>query len=266
MRHSLLRSGDFFLWYKPLFRRVMKLQESERQRLINELSQRYEGSTGTRKRLTYLWKKYAWLFVVDGSKIFKRILDITVSLSGLILLSPLFFLIGCVIKWYDGGPILFITNRIGKWGREFKFPKFRSMAIDSEKLQADLIAITHHEAQGKAFKMEKDPRVTPVGYFLRKTSLDELPQLWCVLKGEMSLVGPRPPLPNEVVLYSLEERKRLDITPGLTCIWQVSGRSEIPFEQQVKLDLQYIESQSLWLDLKVLLKTIPAVLFGRGAY
>jgi lipopolysaccharide/colanic/teichoic acid biosynthesis glycosyltransferase len=155
---------------------------------------------------------------------------------------------------------------VGKWGKEFNFPKFRSMVVKADHLQENLIISTQHQAKGKSFKMKHDPRVTPIGHLLRKTSLDELPQLWCVLKGEMSLVGPRPPLPKEVTLYSLEERKRLDVTPGLTCIWQVSGRSEIPFKEQVQLDLNYIESQSLWLDIKLLLKTIPAVLFGKGAY
>ena len=120
--------------------------------------------------------------------------------------------------------------------------------------------------EGVTFKIKRDPRITWIGRILRKTSMDELPQLWCVLKGEMSLVGPRPPLPEEVSLYILQDRSRLDVTPGLTCIWQVSGRSEIPFSSQVKLDREYIESQSFWLDLKLLLKTIPAVILGRGAY
>ena len=118
----------------------------------------------------------------------------------------------------------------------------------------------------KRYKLKNDPRITFFGKFLRKTSIDELPQLWCVLKGDMTLVGPRPPLPEEVSNYTLEERKRLDIKPGLTCIWQVSGRSEIPFEGQVQLDIQYIESQNFWMDLKILLQTIPAVIFGKGAY
>ena len=118
----------------------------------------------------------------------------------------------------------------------------------------------------KTFKLRNDPRVTPLGIFLRKSSLDELPQVWCVLKGDMSLVGPRPPLPEEVSTYTIKDRKRLNITPGLTGIWQVSGRSELPFEKQLELDDQYIQSQSIWGDLIILAKTIPAVLFGRGAY
>lgn len=139
------------------------------------------------------------------------------------------------------------------------------MVIDADQLKESLEPAKEFK-DDVTFKIKKDPRVTRFGRFLRKTSLDELPQLWCVIKGDMSLVGPRPPLPSEVAKYTLEDRRRLDVLPGLTGIWQVSGRSDIPFEKQVKLDLQYIESQSIWLDIKILLKTIPAVLLGKGAY
>ena len=142
--------------------------------------------------------------------------------------------------------------------------KFRTMHTDAEMLRAELEA--YNQMTGPVFKIENDPRITPFGRWLRKTSIDELPQLWCVLKGEMSLVGPRPPVPREVALYTLRDRRRLDVKPGLTCIWQVSGRGDIPFHQQVELDVQYIESQSLWLDILLLLKTAPAILFGKGAY
>ena len=141
------------------------------------------------------------------------------------------------------------------------------MCTNAEKLKDALLAQSHHaEAGGITFKMKRDPRVTWIGRIIRKLSIDELPQLWCVLKGDMSLVGPRPPVPREVALYTLADRRRLDAVPGLTCIWQVSGRGDIPFPQQVQLDVDYIESQSFWLDVKLLLATVPAVLLGKGAY
>jgi lipopolysaccharide/colanic/teichoic acid biosynthesis glycosyltransferase len=139
------------------------------------------------------------------------------------------------------------------------------MVVNAEALKDTLLSQNVHK-EGVTFKMKKDPRVTWIGGIIRKLSIDELPQLWCVLKGDMSLVGPRPPVPREVAQYSLADRRRLDVTPGLTCIWQVSGRGDIPFPQQVELDVQYIQSQSFWLDIKLLLKTIPAVLLGKGAY
>jgi lipopolysaccharide/colanic/teichoic acid biosynthesis glycosyltransferase len=143
--------------------------------------------------------------------------------------------------------------------------KFRSMYIDAEARKAAL-AKNNEMDGGVIFKMKHDPRITRVGRYIRRASIDELPQLWNVLKGDMSLVGPRPPVPSEVSQYTLSDRRRLEAKPGITCVWQVSGRSDIPFEQQVELDFAYIESQSLWMDIKLLLKTIPAVLLGRGAY
>ena len=199
--------------------------------------------------------------VVGGAKLVKRGLDVAVSGLMLVLLLPLFALIALGIKLSDRGPILFWQLRVGRWGREFPFPKFRSMVPNAEQLQN--IVVSHH-SDSKTFKAKNDPRVTRLGRVLRKFSLDELPQLWCVFKGEMSLVGPRPPLPSEVAQYSLADRRRLDVVPGLTCIWQTSGRSTLPFAQQLELDVQYIQSQSLWLDFKLLLKTIPAVLSGKG--
>lgn len=246
--------------------KTKKLKKEERLELLEELTHRYDSSKSFKQRLIYYRKKYSWIFVVDSTKVLKRLADIFFSFFGLIILSPLFFIIALLIKLQDGGPIFYVQKRVGRWGREFNFPKFRTMILGAEKRQEELIAATKHRAKGKSFKMKDDPRITFIGRILRKTSLDELPQLWCVLKGEMSLVGPRPPLPSEVRLYTMEERKRLDITPGLTCIWQVSGRSDIPFDKQVKMDLEYIESQSLWLDFKILLRTIPAIFFGKGAY
>lgn len=143
--------------------------------------------------------------------------------------------------------------------------KFRSMCADAERRKKELL--DHNEMHGGIiFKMKSDPRVTRMGKIIRRGSLDELPQLWNVLKGDMSLVGPRPPVPPEVSRYSLGERRRLDVKPGITCIWQVSGRSQLPFQRQVELDVVYIESQTIWGDIKLLLKTVPAVLLGRGAY
>lgn len=241
------------------------LRGIHRRRLLEQLYRRYSEPTTTLQRLSYLRKKYFWLLFVEGTRGLKRAIDIVVSSALLIILSPLMLLIALMIKLYDRGPVLYTTQRVGKWGEEFSFPKFRTMEIDSDHKKKDLLKYNEHRDDIK-FKMERDPRVTPLGYFLRKSSLDELPQLWCVLKGTMSLVGPRPPLPDEVMRYTLEMRRRLDAIPGLTCLWQVSGRSEIPFKQQVELDIAYIESQSFWLDMKLILKTIPAVLFGRGAY
>jgi lipopolysaccharide/colanic/teichoic acid biosynthesis glycosyltransferase len=169
------------------------------------------------------------------------------------------------VKLHDRGPILFWQQRVGQWGREFPFPKFRSMVVNAEALKASLMAQNEHK-NGVTFKMKRDPRITPIGGFMRKTSIDELPQLLCVLSGDMSLVGPRPPVPQEVARYTLADRRRLDVKPGLTCYWQVEGRGDIGFAQQVDLDVRYVNSQSFWLDLLLLLKTVPAVLVGKGAY
>ena len=241
------------------------LTDAERTEMIAELHRRYTNASSWRKKFKYLRKTYTWLIVIHGTRIFKRSIDILVSLLLLILLTPLYLVIAALIKLTDGGPVFYISRRVGRWGKEFNFPKFRSMTVNADRLKAKLADQTNHKGD-VTFKIKKDPRVTWIGSILRKTSIDELPQLWCVLRGEMSLVGPRPPLVEEVERYTLEQRKRLDTLPGLTCIWQVSGRSELPFEKQVQLDLEYIQSQSLWLDLKILLKTIPAVLLGRGAY
>jgi len=210
-------------------------------------------------------KKFNWILVVSGAKFFKRAMDICVSLVALTVLSPFLFVIGLIIRLEDGGPALFWQTRTGLWGREFRFPKFRSMVTDAEQRKMHLFAENQH-GSGITFKMKRDPRITWTGSVIRKLSIDELPQLWCVLRGEMSLVGPRPPVPNEVARYGISDRRRLDVKPGLTCIWQVSGRSELPFEQQMRLDAQYIDSHSILLDIALLLKTIPAILSGRGAY
>ncbi len=249
----------------PLNMNNKTLKGLHRKRLVEQLHARFAKSTSMRQRLRYWRKKYLWLLVVEGTRLAKRALDVIVATFLLIVLAPVFLAISLIIKLQDGGPVFYTAPRVGKWGREFSFPKFRTMIPDAAEKKGELKAFSIH-GNDVNFKMERDPRVTPFGNLLRKSSLDELPQLWTILKGEMTLVGPRPPLPEEVAVYNLEQRKRLDATPGLTCIWQVTGRSEIPFQRQVELDIAYIESQSLLLDLKLLLKTIPAVIFGRGAY
>jgi len=241
------------------------LKGIHRRRLLEELHNRYAKPSSLGQRLRYLRKKYLWIIFVDGVQLLKRFLDIVLSATLLVAISPLFLIIAGLIKLQDGGPTFYVTKRVGKWGKEFRFPKFRTMELDADQMKEQLVGRNEHPGDIR-FKMKHDPRITRLGRILRKRSLDELPQFWCVLKGEMSLVGPRPPLPEEVAKYNLEQRKRLDALPGITCIWQVSGRSEIPFAQQVDLDIAYIESQSFSLDIKLLLKTIPAVFFGRGAY
>jgi lipopolysaccharide/colanic/teichoic acid biosynthesis glycosyltransferase len=195
----------------------------------------------------------------------KRAFDLLVAMPLFLCLWPLFVLAATLVKLTDFGPVLFWQRRVGLNGREFWCPKFRSMVIDAEQRKASLLTRNDHK-EGITFKMKSDPRVTWIGHFLRKSSIDELPQLLCVLTGDMSLVGPRPPVPEEVARYTQADRRRLVVVPGLTCLWQVSGRGDLPFAQQVTLDTQYIERRSFWLDLKILLRTIPAVLSGRGAY
>lgn len=195
----------------------------------------------------------------------KRTVDVGVSLSMLLALAPLFVMVALLIKLTDGGAVIYWQTRVGRKSREFPFPKFRSMVADAERLKDKLLRQNGH-ADSVTFKMRHDPRVTRIGRIIRKLSIDELPQLWCVLRGHMSLVGPRPPVPQEVRQYSQSDRRRLYATPGLTCIWQVSGRGDIPFRQQVELDVEYIDTRSIGVDLKLLAKTLPAVLSGRGAY
>lgn len=240
------------------------LSGKRRVEMIEQLSRRYSGRSRSHN-WRYLWKKYAWISVTGGARILKRLIDIVGSLAGLVLLSPLLAFVAAGVKLYDRGPVLYWQARVGLHGREFPFPKFRSMVVNADKMKDDLLAASDH-GDSITFKMKKDPRITPMGRVIRKLSIDELPQLWCVLAGRMSLVGPRPPVPREVAEYSLSDRRRLDVTPGLTCIWQVEGRGDIPFDEQVQLDVRYIESQSLWLDIKLLFKTVPAVLIGKGAY
>lgn len=193
----------------------------------------------------------------------KRMLDLTVSLAVLTLLSPVMLLTGLLIKLTSPGPVFFVQKRVGMNQREFKLYKFRTMVENAEERKSELLHL--NERDGPAFKIEHDPRITPLGRLLRKTSIDELPQLINVLAGKMSLVGPRPPLPEEVEKYEWLFRRRLSVKPGITCIWQISGRNNIAFERWMQMDHEYIENWTVWLDLRILLKTIPAVLSSRGA-
>jgi exopolysaccharide biosynthesis polyprenyl glycosylphosphotransferase len=193
----------------------------------------------------------------------KRMIDASVSLAVLIALLPVMAVVAILIKLTSLGPVLFCQNRVGMNQRQFKLYKFRSMVVDAEKHKPGLQHL--NERDGPVFKIDNDPRTTSVGKFLRRTSIDELPQLFNVLSGEMSLVGPRPPLPEEVERYEWMFRKRLSVKPGITCIWQVSGRNKISFDRWMEMDHEYVENWSLWLDLKIIIITIPAVLFSRGA-
>jgi len=236
-----------------------------RRRLLKRY--RFIDSTMRRKRREWRFhkKRFTWMMLVAGADAMKRLIDIVGALVLLVPLLPLVAAISLLIKIDSPGPIFFNQVRVGKWGRTFKMYKFRSMYQDAEQRKKDLM-LKNDMAGGVIFKMKYDPRMTRVGKRLRRYSIDEIPQLFNVLKGDMSLVGPRPPLPSEVDLYTLNERRRLDAIPGITCTWQVSGRSEIPFERQVQLDIEYIDSQSVWGDVKLLIKTVPTVLKGRGAY
>jgi lipopolysaccharide/colanic/teichoic acid biosynthesis glycosyltransferase len=208
------------------------------------------------------------LQIVSGRvwyELFKRCLDRIGTGLGMVLLSPFFALLAILIKLESPGPVLFSQTRIGLGGSPFKCWKLRSMYIDAEQRKQELLQQNEMDG-GTTFKIKRDPRVTRVGRFIRKASIDELPQLWNVFVGDMSLVGPRPPVPSEVALYTARERQRLFVKPGITCIWQVSGRSDIPFPEQVLLDIEYIRKRSLWMDIKLLLRTLPAVLLARGAY
>ncbi|MDK0736120.1 sugar transferase [Clostridium perfringens] len=204
-----------------------------------------------------------YIKVDQGNRIylfFKRVIDILGSGFGLIILSPLFLIVAIAIKIEDSkGRVLFSQKRVGQYGKEFNMYKFRSMVSNAEELKAKLME--QNEMSGPMFKMKHDPRITKVGKFIRKTSIDELPQLINILKGEMSLVGPRPSLPKEVSKFEPWMLERLEVKPGLTCYWQVMGRNDIDFEDWMKLDIKYVHDRNFWLDIKLIFKTF-FVLFG----
>ena len=193
----------------------------------------------------------------------KRWFDVISSFCGMVLLSPVFLATAIAIKLEDGGPVVFVQYRIGKNGIPFKMYKFRSMCLDAEKKLKELEE--KNEADGPVFKIKDDPRITKVGKFIRKYSIDELMQLVNVFKGDMSVVGPRPALPNEVAEYDTYAMQRLQVKPGLSCYWQISGRSNLGFEEWMQLDMKYIHNMSLLTDAKIILLTVPAVLKGNGA-
>ncbi|MGG4340574.1 sugar transferase [Paenibacillus lautus] len=214
--------------------------------------------------------KYAQYAVEDQkSKILyltvKRGMDFVFALFGLVLLSPLFLIISILIKLEDPkGSVFFYQTRVGKNERPFRMYKFRSMVSNAEELLDKLLE--RNEINGAMFKMREDPRITKIGKFIRKTSIDELPQLWNVVRGEMSLVGPRPALPREVMQYSSYDKLRLKVSPGCTGLWQVSGRNNLSFHEMLALDLEYIERRGIWLDVKVMFRTVKVMIFPNSAY
>lgn len=226
----------------------------------------YSKSTFSSHRMASRLRLNLLMYVIRGkvSQNLKRSFDFTIALLALIALSPIMLVTALLVKLTSPGPVFFYQERVGIWGKSFDCFKFRSMYIDAEERKRELMQ--QNEADGPVFKMKNDPRITPIGQFLRKTSVDELPQLFNVLKGDMSLVGPRPAVPQEVDEYDFVSLGRLNAVPGITGLQQVSGRSDLDFKRWIELDLQYIEEQSLLTDIKILLKTIPAVIFARGAY
>ena len=247
---------------------ALHLAEQQAHRLIHAQSRLGR----MQMRLVIHLKRWSWLTVVNGKHAAKRLFDIVISVVCLLLASPVFAVIALLIG-RDGGSAFFKQKRVGLHGREFEMFKFRSMCVDAEAKLAALLT-QNDKTQGVTFKMKNDPRITRVGRLIRKTSIDELPQFINVLRGDMSIVGPRPPLPREVALYSSGDRLRLHARPGITCLWQVgerqggvweiSDRNAIDFDEQVTLDVRYIENQSLLRDLWILLKTVPAIVLGKG--
>lgn len=205
-----------------------------------------------------------WVIRTKLSNSVKRLFDLVFSALLFIIISPFMLITAIAIKIDSPGPVLFRQERIGKWGKPFICYKFRSMFIDAEERKKELMHL--NEADAIVFKIARDPRITRVGKVIRKLSIDELPQIFNVIKGDMSWVGPRPPVPFEVEHYKYEYMRRLHAVPGITGLQQVSGRSDISFERWVELDLQYIQEQSLLKDIQILIKTIPAVITGKGAY
>jgi exopolysaccharide biosynthesis polyprenyl glycosylphosphotransferase len=194
----------------------------------------------------------------------KRVMDIVVSALAVVVLTPVLLAVALLIKTTSRGPVFYVQERVGRGGQPFRMVKFRSMYRDSHARRGDHSELNIH--QGPIFKIREDPRITPVGRAIRRLSIDELPQFFNVLTGSMSLVGPRPALPEEYLDYTERERQRLLVDPGITCIWQVSGRSDVDFDTWIDMDLEYIDRWSLRLDLKLLARTFPAVITGRGAY
>jgi len=222
--------------------------------------------SGLKPTVTFVNQQFVLSFINSPGNYFslkvKVILYFILTLIILILISPVMLLISVLIKLEDGGPVFFKQVRVGRHGRLFKCFKFRTMVVNAEELREKLMAL--NEVDGPVFKIKNDPRITKIGRFLRKTSLDELPQFFNVLFGDMSIVGPRPPIPSEVEQYERNLIRRLSINPGITCIWQVSGRNNVPFDRWMEMDMEYIDNWSLALDMKIILRTIKVVLRGNG--
>jgi lipopolysaccharide/colanic/teichoic acid biosynthesis glycosyltransferase len=206
------------------------------------------------------------LALLGGGPMVRRSIDVLATGLGLLFLLPVFLVVAAAIKITSPGPLFFGQERIGEGGRRFTMWKFRTMVVNAEALKDQLAAENKNATDGVRFKMVRDPRITSVGRVLRKFSIDELPQLVNVLKGDMTLIGPRPPVWREVALYGNRALRRLEVKPGLTCLWQVKGRSDLTFEQQVELDIEYIDRVRPAEEFRILLATVPAVLTGRGAY
>ena len=255
-RRYLIGNPLFLFRLRRYAREVGQAEGNPGKWFAREIASRRQDARKEHLRLSDVWTR---------SESAKRMLDVAASGSALIALSPLFLLVIAAIKLESKGPAFFWQTRVGRRGVTFSMVKFRSMRSDAEAV-FDRLKAKNEMAGGVIFKMKHDPRVTMVGRFLRRTSIDELPQLWNILIGDMTLVGPRPPLPREVALYSASDRRRLNVRPGLTGPWQVSGRSNIAFAQQVEMDVDYAARRGFWTDVKLILKTIPAVLAAKGAY
>jgi len=241
------------------------VSEPENREIVEYWSRAGTARGRWRLNLRFWRKRILWSLVVGGARALKRLIDIVASAAAMLALSPVLLITCLLIKLEDRGAIFFRQQRVGRFGELFGMWKFRSMVPNADQLKDQLLK-ENEMAGGITFKMKNDPRITRIGRFIRKYSVDELPQFWNVFVGNMSLVGPRPAVPREVQHYLVEDRQRLLTRPGLTCFWQVGGRSGIDFDGQVELDVRYIQSESVWLDIKLLLKTIPAVLKGDGAF
>lgn len=262
LQESNLESSTRATEIAPYMRDVQRKQDDKAARMLEIYANQSFKSVRSAQRMRL--RLVAWAIRNKIQANLKRVFDFTVAVLALIFVTPIMAAVAIIIKIDSPGPVFFKQTRVGKWGKTFPCYKFRSMYIDAEERKAELMAL--NEADGVVFKMKDDPRVTRVGRVIRKLSIDELPQLINVLKGEMSLVGPRPPVPSEVSQYTFEHIRRLESMPGITGLQQVSGRSNLDFKRWVELDLEYIAEQSLMKDIEILLRTIPAVLFSKGAY
>lgn len=282
---SLLAVPKFILWKIPVYLKIATKgtgsqwlrtrRESEVVEEVEKSESRYlkAASAGTQKHagLTKKWndemrrKRKRWRAHLRKVRGLKRGLDIAASLTAILLLSPLLLITAFLIWLEDRGPIFFFQERVGRFGEPFTMIKFRSMRTDAEKIRRELDEQNQHDV-AVTFKIKKDPRITRIGRIIRKFSIDEMPQFFNVLRGDMSMVGPRPALASEVEMYESFQLRRLSVKPGISCLWQVQGRSDIDFEGQVRLDLEYIHSESFLKDVAILFKTVPAVVLARGAY